>query len=651
MSNLMSNLTSNLTGAMKRACLFVYAVVLTSLLQPAPIAYAQTTRHVSVVGNDLGGANTCTDSAFACRTIAQALDVSADGDTIDLAAGVYTEVITIDKSVAILGAGPGATIVQAHAQSGQATERVITIEGELSVEISHLSIRHGNATGMSPKDRGGAVYVVDADLSMNDVALIDNSADSGGAMMTLRSSPVLTDVTFADNTSRANGGAMFNDSSSPVLNSVTFTDNQSLGTVGSGHGGAIYNRNNSSPMFTDVAFVANVATEDGGAMYSASGSAPVMTGVVFEDNEAVSGGAMFNASDSLIEIIDADFVDNDAIRGGALYNDSSSPLLTRVRFTENHAVNGGAVANVNGSSPQFGNVAFVRNKADSFGGALWNQTVSSPSLHNVVFFANEAGRNGGAMDNGFDSSPVIVNTTFAANTALERGGAMVNFGGSLPVVSSTILWGNSAGAGNEIYNFDNGAGTELRYCIYRDGSDDVVPGSGLIIESSLTSDPLFLDAPGGNLRLQGTSPAINAGDPGPDLSSFLSDSIGFPIDHDGNARLVGNRIDIGAFEWSDLDTGTSEALAARPGFRLGVPYPNPTSGIALVSIASQQARHIRIQVFDALGRRVRALFDGVIASGVGRELTIDTSALPTGVYFVRANDDSSAQTRTLTVAR
>jgi hypothetical protein len=57
-----------------------------------------------------------------------------------------------------------------------------------------------------------------------------------------------------------------------------------------------------------------------------------------------------------------------------------------------------------------------------------------------------------------------------------------------------------------------------------------------------------MDEESGNLHLQGDSPAINTGNPDINLDFFATDNSGNPIDFDGNPRVIGDRIDMGAYE-------------------------------------------------------------------------------------------------------
>ncbi len=78
--------------------------------------------------------------------------------------------------------------------------------------------------------------------------------------------------------------------------------------------------------------------------------------------------------------------------------------------------------------------------------------------------------------------------------------------------------------------------------------------------------------------------------------------------------------------------------------------PNPTRGTATVSVDLSAAAQVRVEVFDALGRRVALPHDGPMAA-VTHPLSLDTSGWPPGIYLVRAITEAGTTTRTLTVAR
>jgi choice-of-anchor B domain-containing protein len=77
-------------------------------------------------------------------------------------------------------------------------------------------------------------------------------------------------------------------------------------------------------------------------------------------------------------------------------------------------------------------------------------------------------------------------------------------------------------------------------------------------------------------------------------------------------------------------------------------YPNPFAGRATIALTLPTHQHVRVEVFDALGRRVALLYDGLADASSAATLTFDAGSLPAGVYFVRATGEDVSLTRRLT---
>jgi LPXTG-site transpeptidase (sortase) family protein len=200
---------------------------------------------------------------------------------------------------------------------------------------------------------------------------------------------------------------------------------------------------------------------------------------------------------------------------------------------------------------------------------------SSPTLTNVTFSGNSA-KFGGGMSN-VDSSPTLTNVTFSGNSASYDGGGMFNLFNSSPTLTNVIMWGDSAPNGPEIYNFF-GSTPVITYSDIQGcgGSGSWNSACGTDGGKNIDADPLFVDADGAdnipgtaddNLRLQLTSPAIDAGN-----NSAVP--AGVTTDLDGTPRFVdiptvpdsGNGtppiVDMGAYEEQGPPTVTTLSLQA-----------------------------------------------------------------------------------------
>jgi predicted outer membrane repeat protein len=269
----------------------------------------------------------------------------------------------------------------------------------------------------------------------------------------------------------------------------------------------------------------------GGAIFCVR-SNPTISRCRIQGNEAGHmGGGMHNER-SNATITNCTFSGNSATYGGGVYNINSCPTVTGCMFSGNSAQGGislGAGMGNSISSPTITNCTFIGNSSDSLGGGMYCSE-SRPTLINCRFSRNSADY-GGGMNNSWNSRPVITNCTFSENSATEQGGGIQSSTGAHPTLKNCIVWGNQVETALEIW----GSAT-VSYSNVQGGW----PGEG-----NIDANPCFVDPVGGDYHLLFDSPCIDAGDPvyiaGPNET-----------DLDGKPRVIGCRIDMGAYEYGQL---------------------------------------------------------------------------------------------------
>ncbi len=92
------------------------------------------------------------------------------------------------------------------------------------------------------------------------------------------------------------------------------------------------------------------------------------------------------------------------------------------------------------------------------------------------------------------------------------------------------------------------------------------------------------------------------------------------------------------------------ALGAPERFTLYGNYPNPAHGTTKIRYALPKTARVRLTLYDMLGRRVAVLVDREQAAG-RKEMTVDTSTLPSGLYLYRLRADGEVETRRMTVVK
>ena len=118
---------------------------------------------------------------------------------------------------------------------------------------------------------------------------------------------------------------------------------------------------------------------------------------------------------------------------------------------------------------------------------------------------------------------------------------------------------------------------------------------------------------------------------------------GAPGEGEGAGRA--HLFSLGSVTSGEPLAGDGEGSALRP------PRPNPFGSRATVAFELGTAGPARLALYDALGREVAVVFEGVAAAGA-HQATLDSTGLPSGVYVLRlSTPDGVDVTRRVTVVR
>ncbi|MBI2620437.1 MAG: T9SS type A sorting domain-containing protein [Ignavibacteriales bacterium] len=85
-------------------------------------------------------------------------------------------------------------------------------------------------------------------------------------------------------------------------------------------------------------------------------------------------------------------------------------------------------------------------------------------------------------------------------------------------------------------------------------------------------------------------------------------------------------------------------------FRLHEAYPNPFNPSTMVTFDLPHESHVKITVYDILGREVQTLLNGLQLGGT-HLITFDPSRLRSGIYFCRADAGTWSDVKKLVYIR
>ena len=365
-------------------------------------------------------------------------------------------------------------------------------------------------------------------------------------------------------------------------------------------------------------------------------SSAVLSNCVLSGNSAKAGGGSAGGT-----------LNNCVLSGNSAYDwgggGSAGSTLNNCVLSGNSAWSaGGAYGGILNNCTLTGNSA-VAVAGGVLGGTLNNCTLSGNSayqgggasggtLNNCVLSGNSAGFGGGGAD-----GSTLNNCTLNGNSAPTGGGA------NSCTLNNCIVY----------YNSDNCPYSTLNYCC-------TTPDPGGV--GNITNAPLFVDQANGNLRLQSNSPCINSGN-----NAYAVGS----TDLDGNPRIVGGTVDIGAYEYQTpvsmisyawlqqyglpINTNTDSADLDGSGMNLyqdWVAGLNPTNALSVLQMTSATATNNAaglvvswesvsgIMYFlqsstNLAGQPAFTTIQSNIAGQAGTTSYTDTTATNAGPYFYR----------------
>ena len=566
------------------------------------------------------GIETFTDLQNAIDLVDGILTLDSDIVMTDDEAAGFVGGVAINKDIVIDGKG--------HTISAEDLGRIFSIGEGFTVTLTNATLINGKA------DNGGAIYN-DGSLTLSDVKLSDNAADSYGGAVFNNGELVVSDSVFDSNDIVNRGSASVDYGGAAIYNwkegtlkvtNSNFTNNIKNYKNGDNLVGAITTIGNATVSGSN--FVNNSGRWGGaisatGAELRKNSSTLTVSNTIFKDNSALYAGAVYIWG-SNYNIADCVFDNNTAFgkgnmtpnnnNGGALvvsqvskFNEPITGTISGSKFTNNKAQYGGAayfnkgfvtitdsvfennIATAEGGAVDFShasvkdlvvsinNSSFVGNKAP-VAGAIFTNVDSK--ITNSNFTKNTASK-GGAVLNENGAKLTVDNSTFKDNAADSYGGAVLN-NGELIVTNSVfdandILNRGSAGVdhgGAAIYNWEN-AKLDISKSNFTNNIKNYVNGDRLVGAVTTIGNATIRDSYFvNNFGRWGGALAATGGVSGSAINTISVDGTKFV----NNTALYGGAM----FVWASNYTISNSVFDNNSAFGKGDMSPNNNNGGALI---------------------------------------------------------------------
>ncbi len=453
----------------------------------------------------------------AATNIQDAVAVSQSGEFVIVDDGVYTNAgavvygaetnrVALTNGITLLSSGgPSAAVIMGGAQT-----RCAYVGSNAVLMGFTLTGGSGRNTGgdITNEQSAGGAWCATGGVISNCYIVSNKTSNTSGQGGGVYGGTIYNCIITNNN---------FNDAvASAVLYNCTVISNCWGG--GAGFGGGLYYCNASNCVIT-----ANRAYSGGAGVYHST----VYNSMIMA-NQSPGG---FGAGAYQSQLYGCSILTNTAASsGGGAYQ----CLLTNCLVSGNHGNTGGSYLGTNYNCTFSGNTGsdgggvdlgvsfnciFIGNYSPG-GGAGQNTT-----FYDCLIVSNTANNGGGA----FNSS--LYNCTVVGNIATNTGGGIDNSSGS---INNSILYYNTAATG------PNWSGAKFNFSC----TTPAAPGA----VGSITNAPIFVNMAAGDFHEQTNSPTINDGS-NTALSSPTAPLVVITTDLDGNPRIVGGTVDIGAYEY------------------------------------------------------------------------------------------------------
>jgi parallel beta-helix repeat protein len=388
------------------------------------------------------GANnaSCGTQAAPCATVTFMIAQTRfiDGDTINVAAGTYTDrPVFSGKTANVVGAGTASTIF-----SGSNTSFAIGV-----AVTNAKTFRLSNATLTAGKTAlGGGLAFTSGQVSFTSVNITSSTSTNvgGGAAIPAGGSLTMNGGTVSGNTATNGGGGIY----VPASASITLSGTTLTGNTGA-LGGGLYVAASAITSITNGAISTNSAPSGGGGVYDI-GSLNV-TGTTFNANTSPLGAGLALGG-GVYTMTGATISNNVSTnQGGGIYFNTGSLALNSTMLTGNKAPNGAGIYQNAGSTTVGATTTITNNTASATGGGVYEAAgsfTSTGTIDNntattlaggVAVLAGSAALDGGSLSN---------------NSALNGGGL---YNGGTATIDGATLTGNAANGGTTANGGNGGA--------------------------------------------------------------------------------------------------------------------------------------------------------------------------------------------------